>query len=67
MAKLRLSLACWNYDRTRALMEDRVRVDGIDQRHAVLPKQRREGLVVSRPERLEQLGVGRWNAHSQHP
>jgi len=28
--KLRLSLACWDYDRTRALMDGRVQVDGID-------------------------------------
>jgi 4,5-dihydroxyphthalate decarboxylase len=30
VAKLRLSLACWDYDRTRALMDERVRPDGID-------------------------------------
>ncbi len=30
MAKLTLSLACWNYDRTRALTDGRVTVDGID-------------------------------------
>src|SRR5438552_1867277 len=29
MAKLRLTLACWNYDRTRALLEERIPVDGI--------------------------------------
>ena len=29
-AKLRLSLACWDYDRTRALMDGRVRPDGIE-------------------------------------
>jgi 4,5-dihydroxyphthalate decarboxylase len=28
--RLRLSLACWDYDRTRALMDGRVRPDGID-------------------------------------
>jgi 4,5-dihydroxyphthalate decarboxylase len=27
---LQLTLACWDYDRTRAIMEDRVRFDGID-------------------------------------
>jgi 4,5-dihydroxyphthalate decarboxylase len=27
---LRLTLACWDYDRTRAIMENRVRFDGID-------------------------------------
>lgn len=30
MAKLRLSFACWDYDRTRALMDGRVAPDGID-------------------------------------
>src|SRR5947199_776150 len=30
MAKLRLTLACWNYDRTRALLEERISVDGIE-------------------------------------
>src|SRR5437867_1442617 len=30
MAKLRLTLACWNYDRTRALVEERISVDGIE-------------------------------------
>src|SRR5256712_6668883 len=30
MAKLRLTLACWNYDRTRALLEGRIPIDGIE-------------------------------------
>ncbi len=30
MSKLRLTLACWNYDRTRALMEDRIPIEGIE-------------------------------------
>src|SRR2546425_7018380 len=30
MAKIRLTLACWNYDRTRALLEERVPIDGIE-------------------------------------
>ena len=30
MAKLRLSFACWNYDRTRALQDGSIGVDGID-------------------------------------
>jgi hypothetical protein len=30
MAKLKLTLACWDYDRTRALIEGRVRLAGID-------------------------------------
>lgn len=30
MSKLRLSLGCWDYDRTRALMDETIRPDGID-------------------------------------
>ena len=30
MPKLRLTLACWNYDRTRALTEDRIPIEGIE-------------------------------------
>jgi 4,5-dihydroxyphthalate decarboxylase len=30
MSKLRMTLACWDYDRTRALVDGRVRPDGID-------------------------------------
>ena len=30
MARLRLALACWNYDRVRALIDGRVQPDGID-------------------------------------
>ena len=37
MAKLRMTLACWNYDRTRALMEDRIPIDGIDLTYLNLP------------------------------
>jgi 4,5-dihydroxyphthalate decarboxylase len=29
MGRLRLSLACWNCDRTRGLLEGRIPVDGI--------------------------------------
>src|SRR5271165_5515619 len=37
MGKLRLSLACWNYDRTRGLLEGRIPVDGIDLTFLNLP------------------------------
>ena len=37
MSRLRLAIACWNYDRTRALLEDRVRPDGIDLNYLNLP------------------------------
>ena len=37
MGKLRLSLGCWNYDRTRALMDGRVVPDGIDLTYLDMP------------------------------
>jgi 4,5-dihydroxyphthalate decarboxylase len=37
MAKLKLTLACWNYDRTRALMEGRVAIDGVELNYLNLP------------------------------
>jgi 4,5-dihydroxyphthalate decarboxylase len=37
VAKLRLSLACWDYDRTRALADGRVAVDGVDLIYHALP------------------------------
>jgi 4,5-dihydroxyphthalate decarboxylase len=37
MSTLRLTMACWNYDRTRALMEGRVPIDGIDLTYLNLP------------------------------
>jgi 4,5-dihydroxyphthalate decarboxylase len=37
MSKLRLTLACWDYDRTRALAEGSVTPDGIDLNYLNLP------------------------------
>jgi 4,5-dihydroxyphthalate decarboxylase len=37
LSKLRLTLACWNYDRTRALMDGTVQPDGIDLNYLNLP------------------------------
>ena len=37
MAKLRLTLGCWNYDRTRALADGSVRPDGIDLVYLDMP------------------------------
>ncbi|HYU78203.1 MAG TPA: hypothetical protein VEK56_04415 [Vicinamibacterales bacterium] len=37
MSKLKLTMACWNYDRMRALVDGRVRVDGIDLNYIDLP------------------------------
>ena len=37
MSKLRMTLACWDYDRTRALVDGRVRPDGIVLNYLPLP------------------------------
>jgi 4,5-dihydroxyphthalate decarboxylase len=37
MSKIRLTLACWNYDRTRALADGSVRPDGIELIYLNLP------------------------------
>ena len=37
MSRLKLSFACWNYERTRALMDGTVPVDGIDLNYLNLP------------------------------
>ena len=36
-SKLKLSFACWNYDRTRALVDGRVRPEGIELNYLDLP------------------------------
>ena len=37
MSKLRLTMACWNYDRTAALRDGRLQPDGIDLNYLSLP------------------------------
>ena len=37
MAKLNLTLACWNYDRTRALQDGRIAPDGLELEYLNLP------------------------------
>jgi 4,5-dihydroxyphthalate decarboxylase len=37
VSKLRLSLGCWNYDRTRSLLEGRIEPDGIDLNYLNMP------------------------------
>lgn len=37
MSKLKLSLACWNYDRTRSLLGGSIQPDGIDLNYLNLP------------------------------
>ena len=70
MPNLPLTLACWNYDRTRPLMDGRVKPDGIDLDIKVMrPREAfprmlekreeataRKGKIVEALERLKQAG-----------
>jgi 4,5-dihydroxyphthalate decarboxylase len=50
MPDLKLTLACWDYDRTRPLIDGRVRPEGIDLDIEVLrPRQafQRMGMITS--------------------
>ena len=46
MAKLRVTLACWDYDRTRALQEGRVQVEGVELTY--LPLRIEETFCIAR-------------------
>jgi 4,5-dihydroxyphthalate decarboxylase len=37
MSKLRLTMSCWDYDRTRLLMDGRVHIEGIELNYLNLP------------------------------
>ena len=37
MSKLKLAFGCWDYDRTRALMDGSVQADGIDLNYLNMP------------------------------
>ena len=37
MTRIPLTLACWNYDRTRALLDGRIEPDGVDLNYLTLP------------------------------
>ncbi len=37
MSKLRLTMSCWDYDRTRLLMDGRIHIEGIDLNYLDLP------------------------------
>jgi hypothetical protein len=50
MANLKLSLACWNYDRVRALADGSVRPDGIEIAFQTAPQ---VGQIMERAMRLE--------------
>ncbi len=53
MAKIRLTLSCWEYDRTRALQEGTVQVEGVDLTY--LPLHVEETFWRMRPTRKNEM------------
>src|SRR5262245_57410835 len=58
MANLKLSLACWDYDRTRPLMDGRVKPQGIDLDIKVLrPRQSFQRMLDTQEFQLSELSL----------
>jgi 4,5-dihydroxyphthalate decarboxylase len=58
MANLRLSLACWDYDRTRPLIDGRVKPDGIDLDVQILrPHQTFQRMLENREFQVSELSL----------
>ena len=63
MPNLKLRLACWDYDRTRPLMDGRVKPDGIDLDINVLrPRQSFQRMLDSREFQLSELSLASYTA-----
>jgi 4,5-dihydroxyphthalate decarboxylase len=63
MSKLRLTLACWDYDRTRPLIDGRVRPDGIDLDIQVLrPRQTFQRMLDDREFHASELSLASYVA-----
>jgi 4,5-dihydroxyphthalate decarboxylase len=63
MAKLRLTLACWDYDRTRPLMDRRVEPEGIDLDFTVLrPRQAFQRMLDDQAFQVSELSLASYTA-----
>jgi 4,5-dihydroxyphthalate decarboxylase len=63
MANLKLTLACWGYDRTRPLMDGRVRPEGIDLDIKVLrPRQTFQRMLDDREFHVSELSLASYTA-----
>jgi len=59
MSKLKLTLACWDYDRTRALIDCRVQAEGIDLEIKVLrPRQTFPRMLEGKEFEVSELSLG---------
>src|SRR5919109_457950 len=58
MSNLKLTLACWDYDRTRPLMDGRVKPDGIDLDIQILrPRQAFQRMLDSKEFQVSELSL----------
>ncbi len=63
MADLKLTLACWDYDRTRPLMDGRVKPDGIELDIRVLrPRQAFQRMLDDREFQVSELSLASYAA-----
>src|SRR3981189_258787 len=63
MPNLKLTLACWDYDRTRPLMDGRVKPDGIDLDINVLrPRQSFQRMLANREFQVSELSLASYTA-----
>src|SRR6266540_6965932 len=63
MANLKLSLACWDYDRTRPLMDGRVQPEGIDLDIKVLrPRQSFQRMLDNQEFEVSELSLASYTA-----
>src|SRR6202043_593584 len=63
MSNLKLTLACWDYDRTRPLIDGRVRPEGIDLDIKVLrPRQTFQRMLDAREFHVSELSLASYTA-----
>src|SRR5262245_41779966 len=63
MTGLRLTLACWDYDRTRPLMDGRVKPDGIDLDITILrPRQAFQRMLDGQEFHVSELSLASYAA-----
>ena len=63
MANLKLTLACWNYDRTRPLIDGRVKPDGIDLDIQILrPRQSFQRMLDNKEFQVSELSLASYTA-----
>jgi 4,5-dihydroxyphthalate decarboxylase len=63
MARLKLTLACWNYDRTRALIDGRIKPDGIELDIKVLrPRETFQRMLDDREFHISELSLASYAA-----